>query len=108
MYVIGVSDNSLIKIIKLDTLFDWKDLLTVIKAIEYDVSLANQATIFPDIKRAKRTLEDIKNNVENIQFENNSLFGKIFDEDNGFNKLSYVKELKLFELLPILVEDESD
>lgn len=107
MYVIGVSDWRLIKIIKMDALYDGKDMRSDVKSIEYDTSLSDQATIFPDIERAKEILEYIKNNAENIQFTNNNFVAQVLDEDNGFDKMSYAKELKLFELVPVLINDES-
>ena len=103
MYVIGINDYNLIKLIKIETN---NDMLTVIKTIEYDITSVDEATVFPDIKIAKKFLEKIKNNVENIEFENENVFGQIFDKDNGFDKLSYAKELKLFELVPVLFNED--
>lgn len=108
MYVIGVSDWRLIKIIKMDALYDGKDMWSEVRSIEYDTSLSDQATIFPDIEIAKETLEYIKSNAENIQFTNNNFVAQVLDEDNGFDKMSYAKELKLFELVPVLFNDGND
>lgn len=106
MYVIGVSDWRLIKIIKMDALYNGKDMWSEVKSIEYDTSLSDQATIFPDIEIAKETLEYIKNNTKNIQFTNNNFVAQVLDEDNGFDKMSYAKELKLFELVPVLFNED--
>lgn len=106
MYVIGVSDWRLIKIIKMDALYNGEDMWSEVKSIEYDTSLSDQATIFPDIEIAKETLEYIKNNAKNIQFTNNNFVAQVLDEDNGFDKMSYAKELKLFELVPVLFNED--
>lgn len=119
MYVIGVSDWRLIKIIKMEALYDGKDMWSEVKSIEYDASLADQATIFSDIEKAKVILKYIKNNTENIQFTNNNSICQVLNEDsefdeisytkyNGFDKLSYVNDLKIFKLIPVLADYEND
>lgn len=53
-------------------------------------------------------LEYIKSNAANIQFTNNNFVAQVLDEDAGFDKTVYAKELKLFELVPVLADDGND
>lgn len=106
MYVIGIDDCRLIKVIRFDTLYDGKNIWQDPRSVEYD-ALLDEATIFNDHEQAKRILDCIKSNAEHITFNNNNIVGNILDKDGGFDKLSYAKELKLFELVPVLTDDEN-
>ena len=107
MYVIGVNDYSFINIIREEVLWDGKDTWSEIKVIGYDY-LLDGAKIFGSYEHASGVLEKIKNNVEAIRFQNASLIGDLIDKDNSFDKLSYVKELKIYELVPVLFNDGND
>lgn len=107
MYVIGVSDWRFIKIVKTSVLYDGKDTWAEVNSVGYDTSL-DQTTIFADIEKAKETLEYIKSNAANIQFTNSNFVAQVLDEDAGFDKTVYAKELKLSELVPVLADDGND
>jgi hypothetical protein len=87
-------------------LYDGRKLWNEIRDIEYDAPL-DKATIINDYDRAEELLKEIKSNVENINFSNNSIIGEILDRENSFDKVDYSKELKIYELLPVAYEPYS-
>lgn len=102
MYVIGRTDYDFIKVARTDAMYDGHELWNEVHKVEYEANLAN-ATIIPDLEVAKQLIEDIQSNVEYIEFTNNSVVGEILDKES-FDKVSYSKQLKLYEVVPRLVE----
>lgn len=45
---------------------------------------------------------------KSIVFPNGWVVAQVLDEDAGFDKTVYAKELKLFELVPVLADDGND
>ena len=102
MYVIGKSNNEFIKITHNATMYDGRKMLNEIQNCEHGSQLSD-ATIITDYEKAKTILDEIQNNIENIQFTNSSAIGEILDRENSFDKITYSKELKIYELVPIVV-----
>lgn len=103
-YVIGETDFSFIQI-KSYTMWDGMGRLwNEIHNVSYDCCIED-ATIINSHDEAKEILNDIQNRVSEIDFSNISILGQILDEEKGFDKFSYAKKLKIFRLVPTLVED---
>ena len=64
MYVIGIDDYRLIKVIRFDTLYDGKNIWQDPGSVEYD-ALLDEATIFNDHEQAKKILDYIKTEILN-------------------------------------------
>lgn len=107
MYVIGKSEYELIKISKNDVMCDGKNLWTEIKCVEYNTSLLD-ATIINCYDKAVDILNEIQENVNDIRFTNYSIIDNIIDKENSFDKIEYSKQLKIFELIPTLVETKKE
>ena len=104
MYVIGKTNKSFIRI-KLRTMLD--DMYNIddeIYHVVYDCRL-EAATIVDDYDEAKQILDEIQNRIDEINFSNICFVGQLVDEEDGFNKVDYAKELKIFSLVPTLVDD---
>ena len=105
MYVIGKKENEFIGNVLRDTMMDeYHNLYSKIHHLEYNCLLQN-AEIYINYKDAEKELQEIKEHGKNISIRNNDLFGSIIDKKNNFDKEEYFKQLKIFELKPILVED---
>lgn len=102
MYVIGKSDYDFIKITRTDTMYDGQKIWYEIKNIEYETPL-DKATIIPDYEKAVDLLKEIQDNAKAITFSNHSVIGQILDKESFFDKTSYSKELKIFELIPTII-----
>ena len=104
LYVIGITSHNLIKI-KFDTMWDGRSLLwDEVSRVKYECSL-DEATTIDNYDEAKEILNEIQNRISKIAFDNISIIGQIIDNDKGFNKVEYAKKLKIFKLVPTLVED---
>jgi hypothetical protein len=103
-YVIGATDYSFIQI-KFCTMWDGMGKLwNEIDKVSYDCFF-EYATIINGYDEAKEILNEIQNRISEIDFSNVSILGQIIDEEKGFDKFSYAKKLKIFKLVPTLVED---
>lgn len=101
-YVIGTNELDFIKITN-NLLYDGRKMWNEIKSVEYEISL-DEATIIENYDEAKRVLEDIQNNTENIKFFNHDIIGEILDKEHSFDKISYSRGLKIYELMPVEVK----
>lgn len=102
MYTIGISDYEFIKITHTENMYYNGNFWTEIKNIEYNTNLKN-STIFSDYDDAVSTLEDITKNFENVIFKNSDIIFEIVDRNKGFDKKDYVSKLKIYSLIPTLV-----
>lgn len=102
MYAVGRNEYDFINVARNETMYDGHKLWNEVHEVEYGANLAN-ATIIPDIKVAEQFIEDIQSNVENIKFTNSSVIREILDGES-FDKVAYSKELKIYELVPALIE----
>lgn len=98
------TDYDFIKVARTDAMYDGHELWNEVHKVEYEANLAN-AAIISDLEVAKRLIEDIQSNVEYIEFTNNSVVGEILGKES-FDKVAYVRDLKIYELVPILVQKE--
>lgn len=103
MYVIGRTDYDLIKVAHTDTMYDGHKIWNEVRQVEYEADLRN-ATILQDHEAAKQLLQHIQSNVEEIKFTNITIIGQIIDTKSDFDKVAYSKHLKIYELVPTLVE----
>lgn len=99
MYIIGKNDYEFIKITHSKPMYDGNKIWSEISKIEYDTPL-HEATIISDKESAKKLLAQIKEKYESIEFRNSSIIEEILDKQKGFDKSKYVKELKIYVLLP--------
>lgn len=107
MYLIGINDFDFIKITHQSTMCDGKHIWNEVRNLEYETPL-HEATIIPNYESAEKLLKEIQDNVEKIKVSNNNIIGEILDKDNGFDKTKYVKELKIYELIPTLVDKDGE
>ena len=42
----------------------------------------------------------IKENIDSLYFANATILGNIIDKEKNFDKVTYVNELKIYELVP--------
>lgn len=103
MYVLGRNDYDFIKVTYSATLYDGQKIWNEVRNLEYETPL-HKATIIPNYEDAEKLLEEIQSNVENIKFTNNSIIGEILDKEHSFDKNNYTKELKIYELMPVVVD----
>jgi hypothetical protein len=75
-----------------------------IDRVSYDC-LCEDATIINSYERAKEIVDEIQSRINEIEFSNISIIGQLIDEEREFNKVDYAKELKIFRLVPTLVEE---
>ncbi len=101
MYVIGRNDFEFINITHRETLYDGRKVWSEVRKLEYETPL-DKATIINNYDEAEELLKEIQVNVENINFSNNDIIADILDKEYSFNKVSYSKELKIYELVPVL------
>jgi hypothetical protein len=78
----------------------WNEIHKVL----YDCNI-EEATVINSHDEAKEILNEIQNRVSEIDFSNVSVIGQILDEGTDFDKFSFVKELKIFRLVPTLVDE---
>lgn len=102
MYAIGITDYDFIKVVRSDTLYDGLKIWSEVRDVEYGANLA-ESTVFVDLEVAEKILQEIQSNVEEIQFSNNDVIGEVIDKES-FDKVAYSRELKIYELVPTLVE----
>ena len=103
-YVIGETDYNFIQI-KFCTMWDggakmWYEVEKVFYG-----SFCEEATIINGYDEAKKILREIQSKVSEISFDNISIIGQILDERKDFDKLDFAKKLKIYKLVPTLVED---
>lgn len=103
-YVIGKTDYNFIQI-KFCTMLDsdfkmWDE----VEKVFYDCFF-EEATIINGYDEAKEILNEIQNRISEIDFSNISILGQIIDEEKEFDKVNYAKKLKIYRLIPTLVED---
>lgn len=102
-YVIGKSKCNFIQI-KLRSMLDYMyNIYDEIDKVVYDCNL-EEATIINDYDEAKEILDEIQSRIAEIDFDNISIIGQIIDNEKEFNKVEYAKKLKIFKLVPTLVE----
>ena len=106
MYVIGKSDYEFIKISHSAPMYDGRKTWNEIQQIECEAPLSN-ATIIGDYEHAEEILNAIRFNIENIDVVNYSVIGEILDREKNFDKIAYSKELKIYELVPMLVTEKN-
>lgn len=104
MYVIGRNDFEFIKITYIETLYDGRKVWREVKNLEYEVPL-DKATIINNYDKAEELLKEIQGNVKNINFSNNNIIADILDKEHSFDKVCYSKELKIYELMPVVVNE---
>lgn len=103
-YVIGKTDYNFIQI-KFCTMWDGGGTLwNEIEKVSYDCFI-EEASIIKGYDNAKEILSEIQDRISEIDFSNISILGEIIDKEKGFDKDDYAKKLKIFELVPTLVED---
>lgn len=103
-YVIGVTDYNFVQI-KFCTMWDGMGKLwDEIEKVSYDCFFED-ATIISGYDEAKEILSEIQNRISEIDFCNISILGQILDEEKEFDKVEYAKKLKIFKLVPTLIED---
>ena len=90
MYVIGRSKGDYIRLVNS-------------KGIEYSHSI-NLASIFTSLEKAELIIGYIKKNIDSLYFANATVLGNIIDKEKGFDKVAYVNELKIYELVPTEVK----
>lgn len=90
MYVIGRSKGDYIRLVNS-------------KGIEYSHSI-NLASIFTSIEKAELMIDYIKKNIDSLYFANATILGNIIDKEKNFDKVTYVNELKIYELVPTEVK----
>lgn len=103
-YVIGETNFSFVQI-KTCTMWDahnrfWNEIHKVL----YDCNI-EEATIINSHEEAKKVLNKIQNRTSEIDFTNVSVIGQILDEGKDFDKFDFANKLKIFRLVPTLVED---
>jgi len=100
MYVIGSSDYNFISF-KRDTLYDrqYKKIEHEAVSVEYETPL-HRSTIIANREDAEKILNEIRDRVDLIEFQNDSILGEILDRENSFDKGEFVKGLKIYELVP--------
>lgn len=104
LYVIGESNYSFIQI-RSSTMWDgYNKFWNEVDGIQYDCSI-QEATIIYGHDEAKKILREIQDRVSEIDFTNISVIGQLIDEEKAFNKSDYAKKLKIFRLVPTLVND---
>lgn len=86
MYVIGRSKGDYIRLVNS-------------KGIEYSHSI-NLASIFTSLEKAELMIGYIKENIDSLYFANATILGNIIDKEKSFDKVAYVNELKIYELVP--------
>ena len=86
MYVIGRSKGDYIRLVNS-------------KGIEYSHSI-NLASIFTSLEKAELMIDYIKENIDSLYFANATNLGNIIDKEKSFDKVAYVNELKIYELVP--------
>lgn len=104
MYVIGKTNKNFIRIKMRSMLDDMYNIYDEIYHVVYDCRL-EEATIVDDYDEAKQILDEIQNRIDEIDFSNICFVGQLIDEEDGFNKVDYANELKIFQLIPTLVND---
>ena len=103
-YVIGITDYNFIQI-EFCALWDGKGKLwTEVEKVSYDCTF-EEATIIDGYNEVKEILNEIQNRIFEIDFSNISILGQLIDEKREFDKVEYAKKLKIFRLVPTLVED---
>lgn len=103
-YVIGANVCDFIQI-KHRTMWDGgRNIWNEINKVSHNC-LIEDATIINSHDEAKKIVNEIQNRINEIEFSNISIIGQLIDEEREFNKIDYAKELKIFRLVPTLVED---
>lgn len=90
MYVIGRSKRDYLKLVNG-------------KEIEYSHNI-NQASVLKSFEKAELMIDYIKKNIDSIYFANATVLGNIIDKEKDFDKVAYVNELKIYELVPTEVK----
>ena len=104
LYVIGESNYSFIQI-RSSTMWDgYNKFWNEVDGIQYDCSI-QEATIINGYEETKKILREIQDRVSEIDFTNISVIGQLIDEKKAFNKSDYAEKLKIFRLVPTLVND---
>lgn len=104
MYVIGKTKHNFIRIQLRSMMDDMYNIYDAIYHVVYDCDV-NEATLINDYDKANQILDEIQNRIDEINFSNINIVGQVIDEREGFNKVDYAKELKIFKLVPTLVKD---
>lgn len=99
MYLIGENKQKFLQITHSSLLFDGNNMWNEIRMVEYGVpmGLATQFNILEDVEVV---LQELERNVDKIFFEPFN----IFDCNNIENKVEYVRQLKVYELVPTEIE----
>lgn len=97
MYVIGINENDFIKIHS-NPIYKYSEISMCVSMVEYNAILT-KATFLPSYESASNMLTFIKDNVDDLKFENKNLLDSII-EKSSFNKYEYITQLKIFRLNP--------
>lgn len=106
-YVIGRADCTSFIQVKYVTRIDTRTLRMwgEIEKVFYNCPLQEATIINISYDKAKEVLNEIKNRISEIDFSNNLIIDQIIDKKNGFDKTTYAEELKIYNLVPTLMED---
>ena len=97
LYIIGTEEPSYLQLRMQLCILPDNHVGQRVISVTYDYFYAN-ATLFSDYDKAKKTLDQIKERAEEIQFLNNDPIGHILDRENGY--VFDVNKLKIFSLIP--------
>lgn len=76
-----------------------------IEKVFYDCPIKEATIINTSYDEAKEVLNEIQNRISEIDFSNDLIIDHIIDKKKGFDKTTYAKELKIYNLVPTLVKD---
>lgn len=94
MYVIGTNSENFLDIERTYTGSDADDMWSGIVKVTHQCDLC-KATVFPCYGVAKNAVEEIKERQNDIYFENDDIFGSIFEKEK-FD----LSNLKVYKLIP--------
>lgn len=105
LYVIGENNYSFVQIREYTMWDSDGNCRDEIVEIRYNCSMEEATITVGGYEEAKKILREIQDRVSEIDFTNISVIGQLIDEKKAFNKSDYVKKLKIFRLVPTLVDD---
>ncbi len=103
MYVIGLNEDEYLQFVTIFTCNEKGHSDNKIRIVWYDINSIDATTI-SSYEEAKERLDDIKENYEDIDFNCKNVLTKIMGRDKMFNKKEYIDNLKIYRLIPELVE----
>jgi hypothetical protein len=103
-YVIGESNFSFVQIESSAMWDGYNRYWNEIHKVWYDCNI-EEATIINSHDEARKVLNEIQSRTSEINFDNVSVIGQILDERRNFDKFDFAQKLKIYRLVPTLVED---